>query len=424
MAFQRLILLILLSLGTGAMAPCAAIADEPADPAQIVIELDEQDRYDAAALARQFNKELGAGYALEPLEGKRQKLLPAEKAALRLTARFSDALSLKRTERKWTLTLHRTDRAAPLRDLTRRLVPAAELTSDQFRLRLPDGVENHQHLVLLIHGLDSGPGIFKNLTRLLRDEGRAVGHYVYPNDGHPRQSARMLGKRLRALAERRPELAIDVIAHSMGGLLIRRVVEDPDWRPGNINNVLLMAVPHKGSPLASLRVFAEWHEAIGKGKGLGGTLRDGLGGAGPALQPDSTFLQQLNQRSVPDSVDYHQLVGTGGPFTSKQWTQVVERIERRLQSADAWTRARVLGLVRSLDAVQKGKGDGAVSVESANLKAAPKPKRVPLDHVQIPKLTGHEDAPGQHPVYQWITTHLPQPRQVGASQKPTSPKGP
>jgi len=256
---------------------------------------------------------------------------------------------------------------------------------------------------VLVHGLDSGPGAFANLRAALGADGFSVAAFAYPNDGPLRRAAEQFSRRLAALAERRPRLRLTLVAHSMGGLISRRMIEDARLNPGNVDRLLLMAVPHAGSRLAELRWLAE----LGRALSLEDTLSDGLGEAGRDLTPGSAFLRDLAGRRPPEGVRYEQLVGTGGPFTAERWRGTVARIADRLdrRGVSDWARARIVGTLKGMKSARKGLGDEAVSVESATLDHAPAPTKVAFSHREIQRLKSVEPV-SEHPVYRWVVSRV------------------
>ena len=111
------------------------------------------------------------------------------------------------------------------------------------------------------------------------------------------RSARDLRETLRALARRHPGNDVDLIAHSMGGLVARKFLADFAGEPGlpRIEHLVTFATPHGGSSLASIPERLEAKTLTG------GLLLDGVSAwarrGGPIPDPGSTAVEQLTPGS-------------------------------------------------------------------------------------------------------------------------------
>jgi len=119
--------------------------------------------------------------------------------------------------------------------------------------------------VVLVHGLwMKGPEMFL-LRRRLRRAGYRVYQFSY------RSVVRELGEnatRLWSFLQNVPGDRVHFVAHSLGGLVVRRLVHDyPELRPGRI---VTLGTPHNGSYVAERMRHS-------------GLLRRLLGGSLPAL---------------------------------------------------------------------------------------------------------------------------------------------
>lgn len=92
----------------------------------------------------------------------------------------------------------------------------------------------------------------------------------------------------------------------------------------------------------------------GEGQALGGIF-DGTGEAKLDLMPGSTFLKELNQRRLPDSIAVTSIVGTASPWQPAE-------IPALSQTADPEWSAKLAAWGASLADVAAGLGDGAVSL--------------------------------------------------------------
>jgi len=82
---------------------------------------------------------------------------------------------------------------------------------------------------------------------------------------------------------------VDIIAHSMGGLDARWYIEKMDGAD-NVNKLITLGTPHKGTEMANL---AAWTPGA----------RD--------MIPDSDFLRELNSSHLPEDVEYVSIWSRG-----------------------------------------------------------------------------------------------------------------
>jgi pimeloyl-ACP methyl ester carboxylesterase len=126
--------------------------------------------------------------------------------------------------------------------------------------------------VVLLHGIWTGAWLMRPLARRLRRCGYTTYLFSYPS---VRQSPGQNAARLNAFLRDTDASTIHFVAHSLGGLVVTRLLNDfPEQRPGR--SVLL------GSPLGgslSARRLNRW--AAGRWL-LGRSVERGLLGGGPA----------------------------------------------------------------------------------------------------------------------------------------------
>jgi hypothetical protein len=138
-----------------------------------------------------------------------------------------------------------------------------------------------RHVVLLVHGIARGPGTFGELPRALRAAGYDAAAISYPStraglEDHARQLKQLI---LRlGDAER-----VSFVTHSMGGLVVRKALEDQSWqtviKPGRL---VMVAPPNRGSAVARFLKDNPAYLAL-------------YGPAGQQLVPDA-----VTQIAVPD----------------------------------------------------------------------------------------------------------------------------
>lgn len=263
-----------------------------------------------------------------------------------------------------------------VRDRITREGPKEEAAN--FGFRLPTNWEQSdrpQPLVVVVHGFNSSPERFEPLASALRESGLVAGTYSYPDDQPIAASAEQLSRDLKGISSSQPQRRVALVAHSMGGLVSRLVIEDPQLDPGNVSHLIMVATPNQGSLLARLAFGMDLLDHLvpdterNELSRFYAAVEDGLSEARVDLQPDSTFLRQLNARDRNPKVRYTNFLGTGGHFTRRQ----VDALRAGL--ATAKSKSDVVGLLAprleetlaDLDEVIRGLGDGVVAVKRGRL---------------------------------------------------------
>jgi len=162
-------------------------------------------------------------------------------------------------------------------DITADLWTAWEQAEEQMQPDYPDAPP-----IILVHGWNGDESTWPAPERLIELENtlqRDIYMFtyrtaIYPNRFPPLEVVEEQFTRYIA-----PYAQVDVIAHSMGGLLVRHYLADHDQSP--IRRVVFLATPHFGSNAAHLLM------------GLGSALAEGNIQANE-IQPGSDFLWQLN----------------------------------------------------------------------------------------------------------------------------------
>lgn len=244
-----------------------------------------------------------------------------------------------------------------------------------YGLHLLGSLDPNEPLVVLIPGLDCDGGGLDSLRNLLRHDGRQVAIFGYPDDGPIDDDIALLQHDLATLHQRCPQLKIDLIAHSMGGLIARGYVEG-DGYAGSVDRLILLAPPNGGSNWARFEFLGDITEHVDLARSdkhwhWTWMITDGLGEAADDLMPHSKFLKALNSRTRRAGVRYTIIAGdqpiacrlgadcVAAPvkwipaFASDWWG--VRQSRSGLQSAAARLRNRT------------GESDGPVSLKSARL---------------------------------------------------------
>ncbi len=106
--------------------------------------------------------------------------------------------------------------------------------------------------VVLIHGWSLNRASMFSLSVRLRRDGRATAAINYPSLGEDAdRKARAVAEEIRRVSRSSPDGLVDVVAHSLGGVLVRAAARDPSIR-GLLGNVVTLGSPHHGTALAWL----------------------------------------------------------------------------------------------------------------------------------------------------------------------------
>src|SRR2546421_74282 len=131
-------------------------------------------------------------------------------------------------------------RPAPLASALLALICwAAPAHADPHELRIPlhDGKVNvadmsptlcrelHLPPVVRIQGRNRGRTMLQPIGDRLERDGYQVAYFCYPSDQPIADSADFLSRQLHTLRDVFPDLKVDIVGHSMGGLVAREYVE-------------------------------------------------------------------------------------------------------------------------------------------------------------------------------------------------------
>jgi pimeloyl-ACP methyl ester carboxylesterase len=261
-------------------------------------------------------------------------------------------------------------------------------------------------VVVLVHGLDDPGWMWRDVIPALRDAGHVVARMRYPNDGPIRASADLFAAHLRALRRAGVE-RVDVVAHSMGGLVTRDVLTrsihfDGDARGvidgvavlPHVDRFIMCGTPNHGSHLARLRAVSEVKEHLtrtfsGEGAPWLGSLADGDGEAAIDLLPGSRFLTDLNARPLARHVCHTIIAGRMSPVGAREVDELADTIREAASAAKAprwlrnWIDSAGNGAGNAFDEVVRGLGDGCVTIDSARLKGVDDFVVVEANHVSM-----------------------------------------
>lgn len=112
--------------------------------------------------------------------------------------------------------------------------------------------------VVFVHGYLEGPGVFDNLNEYLTSKGFSCSSISYDSTQGVEAAAKDLNIFMQQQKKDFMDKGIlvnrfDLITHSMGGLVARYHSGCTDYiKNDNINKIIFLSVPHKGSILASI----------------------------------------------------------------------------------------------------------------------------------------------------------------------------
>ncbi|MGH7129920.1 MAG: esterase/lipase family protein, partial [Planctomycetaceae bacterium] len=295
------------------------------------------------------------------------------------------------TEPALRIRLDRGDARSKVRRL-KALIRERFATDDQsYGLRLDEGWDARPAdlpLVLLVQGYGDSPESLGGLHGELVEHGFPCATFAYPNDGPLTEAAELLAAELHDFQEEHPDRNIAAVTHSMGGLVVRAVIEDSDLDPGNVSRLIMVCPPNHGSPWAELPGGLECWEYLQEeerdslGNAFNASVSDGLNEARTDLKPGSRFLHELNARERNPNVHYSLLLGTGSPFTEKAVCGLHERVARSLADdrTGRFFMPRVDGFFAGLEELASGRGDGVVSITSGQLEGVRDVVLLPIHH--------------------------------------------
>jgi pimeloyl-ACP methyl ester carboxylesterase len=124
--------------------------------------------------------------------------------------------------------------------------------------------------VLCIHGITQNGSNLWGIRRALERRGRptravSMGRFGLPMRAYVRRVAAVL----RDLATTSPDGTVDVVAHSLGGVVLRLAVADDPTLGACLGNVVTLGTPHAGTastrglPLRPIRELGRRSEVIG-----------------------------------------------------------------------------------------------------------------------------------------------------------------
>jgi pimeloyl-ACP methyl ester carboxylesterase len=266
-------------------------------------------------------------------------------------------------------------------------------------------------LVVLVHGYSSRPGSLDACATRLSERDWPWSTFAYPNDGPLVESGALLAKELRAFGAAHPDRDVVLVAYSMGGLVARAAVEDPQLNPGNVRRLIMVCTPNHGTQWAKLPGGLDCWEHLPRLReralidAFRSSIADGLNEARADIKPQSRFLRELNARPRNADVHYSLILGTGAPFTAAQIADLRQFVTRSLarDRRGQVLLSRIAEFFDNVEELQSGKGDWVVSVQRGRLEGVRDTVLLPITHWDFTSAT---PSPAQSDVFQAILDRL------------------
>ena len=247
-------------------------------------------------------------------------------------------------------------------------------------------------IALVVHGFTAETNdMAAFVTRDLPEHGVRYDHVLafdYETfNTHITENGKMLANALRAVGfDQADQLHLDVIAHSMGTLVTRTLIEQ--WGgDAFVDRAFLCGPPNQGTRLADVKRLIPWLSTLMvnnlaavpvaalAGWALNKASDDGVGPED--LRPSSQIINDINDSSQPLTVKYHLLAGQNNMPP---------------QERNAWERLRgkvMHGVDVGLDAIFGDQNDMVINVKSMRglrnghyPDQMPEPVEVPCNHFQ------------------------------------------
>jgi pimeloyl-ACP methyl ester carboxylesterase len=246
--------------------------------------------------------------------------------------------------------------------------------------------------ICLVHGLNSSSGGFVHMIPWLEEAGYGIVVYDYPFNRRLDESCTAFARDWAEFHRQvQDKLPWAIVAHSMGALLARSLVEDDATWGHDVSSMILIAPVNLGSHLARVQTVVQLLNGLQAINDKNTSkammhLSDGLGEAARDLLPGSPFLKTLNQRQRRQGLPYHILAGEGGFLTRDVRAQIESQVELVGRNSGVFgrlTQAATADLPELLDELTDGTGDGCVSVERTRLPGVTDHRTIHANHAEL-----------------------------------------
>lgn len=150
--------------------------------------------------------------------------------------------------------------------------------------------------VLFVHGAVGSPQDWRALIQQLDHQHYQPWVFFYPSGAPAESMANLLFWKLLNLQLRWRFERLDIVAHSMGGLVVRRFLLDHGEQLPQIRRFVSLSTPWAGEPSADLGV----------------TMSPAVVPSWRDMQPEGPFMQTLFDRRLPPHIEYDLLFGHRG----------------------------------------------------------------------------------------------------------------
>jgi pimeloyl-ACP methyl ester carboxylesterase len=288
----------------------------------------------------------------------------------------------------------RAEWTARLEELSARGKQAAGRKSSYGMFALPSYRPNDpsRPTVCLVHGLNSSSGGFVHMIAPLERAGYGLVVFDYPFNQRLDESCAQFRRDWaafrRASGEERPWA---ILAHSMGALVARSLVEGDDPSAQDVASLIMVAPVNQGAHVARIQPVYQTISSLFaiNSKRTGSALAqlsDGIGQAADDLLPGSSFLRELNRRPRRPGIPYHIVAGNSGVFSREVHEQALAQLGASSRSnglLGVFSRVAGRELGSLLDELCDDTGDGCVAVERTRLPGVDDHVTIRANHAEL-----------------------------------------
>jgi pimeloyl-ACP methyl ester carboxylesterase len=273
--------------------------------------------------------------------------------------------------------------------------------------------------ICLVHGLNSSSGGFVHMIAPLEQAGYGLVVFDYPFNQRIDESCAQFRRDWaafrKAAGEGRPWA---ILAHSMGALVARSLVEGEDGLGHEVASLIMVAPVNQGAHVARIQPVFQMVSSLfainSKRTGAAlAQLSDGIGQAADDLLPGSVFLRELNGKPRAPGVPYHIVAGNSGVFSREVHEQALAQLGASSRGGgllSVFTRVAGRELSSLLDELCDDTGDGCVAVDRTRLPGVEDHVTIRANHAELiraPILFADEGPVACMPyVLRWLDTDL------------------
>jgi pimeloyl-ACP methyl ester carboxylesterase len=225
-------------------------------------------------------------------------------------------------------------------------------------------------VMLFIHGFHGKGESFVAIREHFRTAGYRTGCVHYDDHVSIARSASKVAAMVKQQFAADTNSRLVLVGHSMGGLVAREWVENPELTSPQISHLITVGSPHSGSawaevtPLPDLLVNGSFTPDVV----IGLLSNQSTTPSAVDLRPHSEFLTTLASRPRCKTVHYTTVIGTGNPIDESTRSTLREQLlTLQNTSAGGLLKTRIENLLSCFDEVCADEGDGVVSVDQAKI---------------------------------------------------------